>query len=225
MLARVFCLVLALAALGGCQLIPAGAPAPTSGSAITPTPDPGAPHQALRFRPVLTDPAIGVPHIVPPTTNPAPITDPAQAARVRQASALTDDPGAQQAALASLDCAEPDPLKGKDDPALPLATCDGGGQELLLGPVLLDGNAVANASYFHDTEQDAWVVNLSFTPAGRKVWADFTAAHTGEFVAMLVDGRAFSSPKINGKIDGDTEITGSFTEQTARDLAMSINNH
>jgi len=61
----------------------------------------------------------------------------------RQASALTDDPGAQQAALASLDCAKPDPLKGKDDPALPAATCDGGGQELLLGPVLLDGNAVA----------------------------------------------------------------------------------
>ncbi|HEY0501748.1 MAG TPA: precorrin-3B C(17)-methyltransferase [Kutzneria sp.] len=171
------------------------------------------------------DSAIGEPHIVPSTSNPAPITDAAQAARVRQAVQLADDPGAQQAAFAALDCAKPDPLKGKDDPALPLAACDSGGEELLLGPVLLDDRAIANASYFHDAEPDAWVINLSFTPAGRKLWADFTGAHEGDYVAMLVDGQVLSSPKINGRIDGDTEITGGFTEQTARDLAASINNH
>jgi len=42
---------------------------------------------------------------------------------------------------------------------------------------------------------------------------------------MLVDGRAFSSPKINGKIDGDTEITGSFTEADRRRPGHVINNH
>jgi preprotein translocase subunit SecD len=168
---------------------------------------------------------IGVPHIVPSTSNPAPITDPAQAAHVRQAPQLADDPEAQPAALAALDCAKPDPLKGKDDPALPLAACDTGREELLLGPVLLDGSAVAEASYRHDAEQNAWVINLSFTSAGRKLWAEFTGAHDGDYVAIVVDGQVISSPKINGRIDGDTEINASFTEQTARDLAASINNH
>jgi len=215
MRARVLCLVLTLAALGGCQSTPGTAP----------TAAPGTPHQTLRFRPVLMDDAIGQPHIVSPTSNPAPITDPAQAARVRQAAQLADDVATQQAALAALDCAKPDPLKGKDDPGLPLVTCDGGGEELLLGPTLLDDRAVAKATYFHDAEQDTWVVNLSFTPDGRKVWSDFTGTHEGAYVAMLVDGRVLSSPKINGRIDGDTEVTGGFTEQTARDLAAAINNH
>ncbi|MEV6611258.1 precorrin-3B C(17)-methyltransferase [Kutzneria sp. NPDC051319] len=219
MRARVLCLVLALAALGGCQSTSA------SGSGSTPTPGPDTPHQTLRFRPVLMDPANGEPHIAPSTSNPAPITDPTKAAHVRQAAQLADDPGAQEAAFAALDCSKPDPLKGKDDPALPLAACDTGNQELLLGPVLLDGKAVDKASYLHDADQNAWVINLTFTPSGRKLWADFTGAHEGDYVAMLVDGQVLSSPKINGRIDGDTQISGGFTEQSARDLAASINNH
>jgi hypothetical protein len=227
MLARVLGLLLALAALGGCQLTPAANPpsGSASDSRITPKPGPATPHQTLRFRPVLMDPAIDMPLMASPTTNPTPVTDPAQAARIRQAPGLADDPGAQQTALASLDCAKPDPIKGKDDPVLPLATCDDSGMEFLLGPVLLDGSAVADASYFHDAEQDSWVLNLSFTPTGRQRWADYTGTHTGGFVAFVVDGRVISSPKINERIDGDTEITGAFTEQTARDLAAAINNH
>lgn len=222
MRARVLCLVLALAALGGCQSVPTAGTA----SGITPTPGPDTPHRVLRFRSVLVDPTAGSPRIVPSTSkNAAPVTDPAQAARIRQDPHLTDDPAAQQAALASIDCTQPDPLKGKDDPALPLATCDRSYQEYLLGPAVLDGSAVAKASYRHDTQQDAWVVSLSFTSAGQKKWSDYTGAHTGGFVAIVLDGQVQSSPEINGRIDGDTEITGNFTEQFARDFAASLNNH
>ena len=154
------------------------------------------------------------------------VTDPYQAKALRQNPALVDDPIVQQAALAATDCARPDPLHAADDPALPLVTCDKDGQyKYILGPSFLDGTAIRSASASYDQQQAQWIVTLDFKPDGAKTWADYTGKNVGQQAAFTLDGQVQSAPKINQQIIGNTEITGNFTEQSARDLAASLNNH
>ena len=51
-----------------------------------------------------------------------------------------------QAALLALDCAAQDPLRGYDDPALPLVACNQDGTEkYVLGPAFLEGTQIDTA--------------------------------------------------------------------------------
>lgn len=150
-------------------------------------------HPVLRLRPVLADPATGQP-LMTPAQQPGAKGDPA----LRQDPAVATDPAKQQAAFDAADCSAADPLHAKDDPAKPLVTCDKDGRmKYALGPSFLDAG-------------------------GAKTWADYTGANVGGFVAVLVDGQVRSAPKINQQIVGDTEISGSFTEKDAKDLAAAL---
>ena len=210
-------LLAAVAALGlaGCTSAVAGQAVP-------------AVHPVLRFRPVLVDPSSGAPMILPVTPpSTGAVADPNQAKTIRQNPAVASDPNAQQLAFAALDCAKPDPLHAADDPAKPLVTCDKDGQnKYVLGPSFLDGTAIQSASASYDQQQAQWIVQLTFKPAGAKTWADYTGANVGQQAAFLLDGQVQSAPTINQQITGNTtEISGSFTAQTAEDLAAALNAH
>ena len=173
-------------------------------------------HPVLRFRPVVKDPTNGMP-LMTPAQQPGATGDTA----LRQDPAVATDPAKQQAAFDALDCSRPDPLHAKDDPAKPLVTCDKEGQmKYILGPSFLDAGDIRSATAGFD--QGQWVITLKFTPSGAKTWSDYTGANVGSQVAFALDGQVQSAPMINQRIDGDTQITGAFTEQTARDLAASL---
>jgi preprotein translocase subunit SecD len=56
-----------------------------------------------------------------------------------------------------------------------------------------------------------------------QTFADFTAAHVGQILAIILDKQVISVPSINQAItDGQGVITGNFTVQAANDLAIQL---
>ncbi|WP_409496672.1 protein translocase subunit SecD [Amycolatopsis sp. cmx-11-12] len=157
-----------------------------------------------------------------------------EAKAIRQNPALApanpSDPAAQAArkaavekAFASLNCTPnaKDPLVGNDDPKLPLVACgDKDTNKYLLEPEFLPGTEISNASSGYDQQRGQWVVNLSFKGEGTKVWADFTSKNTNQQAAFVLDTNVVSAPNIQVAIlDGNTQITGKFTQTEAKQLS------
>ncbi|HYM23436.1 MAG TPA: protein translocase subunit SecD [Vicinamibacterales bacterium] len=59
------------------------------------------------------------------------------------------------------------------------------------------------------------------TEGGRK-FAKATGENIGRELAIILDGRVQSAPRIDGRIQTDGEITGSFTLEEANDLALKL---
>jgi hypothetical protein len=67
-------------------------------------------------------------------------------------------------------------------------------------------------------------ISINFTDDGTKRLAEVTGKHVGERLAIVIDGKLYSAPRINTPITGGkAEITGNFTKEEARDLATKIN--
>jgi len=126
-------------------------------------------------------------------------------------------------AMASLTCAPnaKDPLEGNDDPKLPLVACgDHDTYKYLLEPEFLPGTEIADSNSAYDSQRGQWTVNLSFKSEGTKIWADFTSKNQGQQAAFVLDTQVVSAPNIQVAIlDGNTQITGKFTQSEAKDLS------
>jgi preprotein translocase subunit SecD len=126
-------------------------------------------------------------------------------------------------AMAALTCAPnaKDPLEGNDDPKLPLVACgDHDTYKYLLEPEFLPGTEIADSTSGYDQQRGQWVVNLSFKGEGTKTWADFTSKNTGQQAAFVLDTHVVSAPNIQVAIlDGNTQITGKFTQAEAKNLS------
>ncbi|PXY19231.1 protein translocase subunit SecD [Prauserella muralis] len=157
-----------------------------------------------------------------------------QAKQLRQNPALVpSDPNdqaamaaaqqAQQQALAATQCRSgaADPLVGNDDPRLPLVTCNEDGTEkYVLGPVFLQGTQIQDATSTFNSQRGGYVVNLTFKSQGADTWADYTSSHINERAAFVLDTKVVSAPNITEAIpNGQTEITGQFTQAEAKNLA------
>ena len=216
---------------------PSGSTTPstsTSAPATSTSPKPqGAPvplKQAAQATTTTNPPASSSAAATSTSTPPATVSgvaDPNQAKAIQAAKALrqnpalaSGDPTALQAAFASLDCSKPDPMAGYDDADKPLVTCDTERQnKYVLGPSFMDGKQIATAQSGFDQQQAQWTVQLTFNPDGAKTWADYTGKNVGQQAAFTLDGQVQSAPKINQQIIGNTEISGSFTQTSAKALA------
>ena len=67
------------------------------------------------------------------------------------------------------------------------------------------------------------VVSFRFSVAGGKRFGDTTSANVGKMLAIVLDDKVISAPRINGPIVGGSGIiTGSFTTQAANDLSLLL---
>ena len=211
---------------------PAAPPAPQQPPAgsteSTPTPPQSVapqlaqPPPSTEPTPTPASPAPSAPPSV--GTAPADSADPQAAEQIRQARARlqSQDPSVQQQALAALNCAAPNPLRGNDDPNLPLVTCDQHHTaKYLLGPAFLSGEQVASASAGPNQEGTGYEVRLRFKHQGEDVWAQYTANNVGKQAAFALDGEVVSAPVINGAIPPGqaTSIVGRFSQAEAQNLA------
>ncbi|MEW6075253.1 MAG: protein translocase subunit SecD [Candidatus Omnitrophota bacterium] len=97
-------------------------------------------------------------------------------------------------------------------------------------PVLLEkksvltGEAVANASVqFSQSAFNQPIVALRFNTKGAKAFAEVTAANIGRRLAIVLDGKVKSAPRIKEAIpSGEGIITGRFTVEQAQDLAIVL---
>ena len=114
---------------------------------------------------------------------------------------------------------------------------DEDGQPVRIGEVALTGEQVKGAEAIIDTQGGGgWYVTIDFRGDGGDAWAGITGdAACQPFgdprrrVAILLDDQVISSPQVNedvpcdvGITGGTTQITGSFTTQEAKELAVLI---
>jgi preprotein translocase subunit SecD len=206
-------------------------PASPSASTSTATPKPRvAPHYADSTptpTPTTADPT-DAPTVVPtdaPAT-PAPATGDG-GDTVESLIAWSQSPPAEwQSKLAAYTC----PAKGTatqvvDDPDKPLITCDDQGAKFLLSKSLIEGTQLKSASYGIPQTSTSWAVQLKFKSSARKTFADTTRAlyNNGGQFAIVLDGQVISYAGVTTPIlDGNAEITGTFSEAEARSLSTSL---
>ena len=133
------------------------------------------------------------------------------------------------AKFAALDCTNPASLQGTgaDSPADTIVACSReGGSKYILAPAEVLGQQVSKASSGIDQQgASAWYVSLTFNGEGTKAFGALTTRVTSlpspqNQVAIVLDGLVVSAPVINEAIpSGNAQITGSFTQVEAADLA------
>ena len=165
----------------------------------------------LRFRQVLASTS-GVPAAADPTATPA--------------AGVSAEVNAK---FAALDCTKPENLQGgaTDAPTDVIVSCDRAGvTKYILAPAEVLGRQVSKASAGLDTQAgSAWFVSLTFNGEGTSAFGALTARVTSlpeptNQVAIVLDGLVVSAPRINEAIpSGTAQITGSFTQLEAQDLA------
>jgi preprotein translocase subunit SecD len=146
----------------------------------------------------------------------------------------------------SYPCPKPGTTEGEQVAGAPstdwIVACDSTGSvEYALQPASLKGTAVSGAQAtiqtgVNGTSTGQWIVNVDFNNKGQSAWASLTdtiskgtgcpasgAASANPPVtcqlAVVLDGVVQSAPVIQERIAGSAEITGSFTEKSASDLA------
>lgn len=110
-----------------------------------------------------------------------------------------------------LPAAGPSVLPAPDGERLPL-------EEAFLRITRLDGAKTEFQEY-----ANSWVVVLSLTDKDARVFADWTTAHVGERVAIVVSGRVVSAPEIQSAITGgEVVVLAQYSEHEAADLLAQI---
>ncbi len=83
----------------------------------------------------------------------------------------------------------------------------------------MEGDDVEESNLSYD-ERGRPAVSLKMTNIGAKKWGELTSANVGKPIAIALDNVVYSAPNvINPILDGNSQISGSFTDQEASDLA------
>ena len=94
------------------------------------------------------------------------------------------------------------------------------------GPAL-DGDVIVGAKADQVERGSAWGVSMQMNSAGAKRWATITGVEaekkektgTPGAIAIVLDGYVYSAPSVQNKIEGgNSQITGNFTIEEAKDL-------
>lgn len=92
------------------------------------------------------------------------------------------------------------------------------GRSSLEGDVITDARA--------DFSQTSAYANVSMTmnAEGAKAWGRITKENIGKSIAIVLDGFVYSFPTVQNEITGgNSQITGNFTVEEAKDLANTLN--
>lgn len=66
-------------------------------------------------------------------------------------------------------------------------------------------------------------INFELNPDGAKVFAEFTGQNVGKFLAIVLDKKVISCPRVNSPIpDGSGRITGNFPLAEARGIVVQL---
>ncbi len=94
---------------------------------------------------------------------------------------------------------------------------------LLKKQVLLTGDALTNAEVRIGSQFNEPYVSIEFDREGARLFERITAENVGKRLAIVLDDTIYSAPVIRERIaGGQAQITGSFTVEEARDLAIVL---
>lgn len=97
---------------------------------------------------------------------------------------------------------------------------EGGG----LIPTELTGAYLKDASVVFDRNVGKPAVSIEFTQEGSELFAEITGRNVNKPLAIVLDGIPVSSPIVQEQITGGSaQITGEFTQEQAKNLAIQLN--
>ncbi|MFZ2428087.1 MAG: protein translocase subunit SecD, partial [Propioniciclava sp.] len=113
-----------------------------------------------------------------------------------------------------------------DVPDQPLITCNREGTtKFLLYPAVINGDMLTGANAGVPQNQLSWIVQLQLNDEGGKIFEQVTGALAQKSdpqntFAIVLDSKVVTYPRLTTAISGGrAEISGSFTQQSATDLA------
>ena len=100
---------------------------------------------------------------------------------------------------------------------------ENGEKYLIEKRALVSGGDLVDAQPGFDQRNGEPIVNFRFNSAGGRKFADVTKQNVGKRFAIVLDNKVISAPVINEPIPGGAgQISGSFTVQSANDLAILL---
>ncbi|MFP4036083.1 MAG: protein translocase subunit SecD [Desulfobacteraceae bacterium] len=94
---------------------------------------------------------------------------------------------------------------------------------LLKRRTLMTGEYVTDARVQIDSQYGEPYVSLTFDARGARLFERITEDHVGERLAIILDNNVYSAPVIQERISGGrAQITGRFTMEEAKDLAIVL---
>lgn len=94
---------------------------------------------------------------------------------------------------------------------------------LLKKETLLTGDLLTEARVSIDERFNEPYVSITFSAAGAKIFEDITGQNVKKRLAIILDNTVYSAPVIQEKISGgNAQITGNFTMEEAKDLAIVL---
>ena len=97
-----------------------------------------------------------------------------------------------------------------------------GGAALVRSSADVTGADLKDARVIMMTEDGTPGVSFSFNPEGAKKFGNLTGNNVGKELAIVLDNTIQSSPTIRTRISSQGEITGNFTPESARSLAIIL---
>ncbi|HEU4597108.1 MAG TPA: protein translocase subunit SecD [Pyrinomonadaceae bacterium] len=91
-------------------------------------------------------------------------------------------------------------------------------------PAIIDGSELRSAAAVPQTPgvEDAFIIDFSLKPTGAQKFGTWTAANVGQYMAVVLDNQVKSAPFIKSQITDSGQITGTFTKESAEDLALTL---
>jgi preprotein translocase subunit SecD len=87
----------------------------------------------------------------------------------------------------------------------------------------IKGDRLTNAQQGNNQQTNEVIVNITFDQQGGARFAKLTTENVGKPFAIILDGTVISAPNINEPIiGGSAQISGSFTTESANQLAISL---
>ncbi len=110
------------------------------------------------------------------------------------------------------------PLYSQGKTATDSATLSG------FSPTDLSGADLSRASVTFETQDRSPAVAITFKDSGKTKFAKLTKENIGKPIAILLDGYPITMPTVQVEIiDGNAQITGNFTTDEAKALAVQLN--
>ena len=88
--------------------------------------------------------------------------------------------------------------------------------------VELTGDVITDARVYYQDNQH--VVDIEMNEEGTRLWARLTEAVVGKSIAIVMNGKVYTYPRVIGKVPaGRSQITGLETRAEAQDMAVLLN--
>jgi preprotein translocase subunit SecD len=86
----------------------------------------------------------------------------------------------------------------------------------------INGDHLTDAQVQFDNRVNEWQVTFTWDAEGAQIFGELTEKNIGQPLAIILDGHVYSAPVIRDRISRQGQISGRFTSEEARDLAVVL---